>query len=132
MTSIYSFGEDSPLKFEISDKLAERYNQAAKAWFKAQQKFNQKHNRPWDPKTEPIEIDWTGKQQKAWIAFSKIFNETVKRDGPFHENDIMDDFLVKNVGAATASGVGGFDQAIGIAVTLGVLYGLLNGRKRHV
>lgn len=128
MFSTYSFGEDSPIKFQISDKLATYYNQAVEQFFKAQTRFNQKFGRKWDPHTDPIEIRWNKKQKKAWNEFAKVFDQTLRDKGPFHENDIMDDFLVKNiVGAAAASG-GQWDRAIGIAVMGGALHGFFSKR----
>lgn len=128
-TSTYSFGEDSPIKFEISDKLAKYYNEAVTEWFKAQQRFNQKFGRKWNPKNDTIEIKWSAKQRQAWNDFAKIFDKTIKlhdqEQGFFHENDIMDDFLVKNVVSAVAAAPKSWGVGLPLAVAGGVLYGLL-------
>lgn len=129
-TSTYSFGEESPLKFKIPDKLARRYNEAAGEWFKAQVRFNQKFGRKWNPVTEPIQPTWSKKQRKAWDEFAKVFKRTIEKQGPFHENDIMDDFLVKNVGSAASMALSGsrnWGRIISMAATGGALYVLLNG-----
>lgn len=131
MSSVYSFGEDSPMKFELPDKKAELYNQAAQAWFDAQRKFNKTFGRPWNPEMDHITVSWSRRQRKAWNEVSKAITKVMKEQGPFHENDFMDDFLVKNAGAAVASGVGNFAAAISVAVTFGVAYGLLRGRKLY-
>lgn len=124
-TSIYSYGEDSPLKFEIPDKLAERYNEAVEEFLKAQRRFTQKFGRAWDPATEPIKIKWSKKHRKAWGEFSKVFNEAVERSGPYHANDIMDDFLVKNIGSAAAVGSENWGRLVAMSVGTGALYGFL-------
>lgn len=128
--STYSFGEESPLKFEISDKLAKFYNEAAAEWFKAQVRFNQKFGRKWDPVREPIELRWSRKQSKAWNDFAKIFKKVLEEQGPFHENDIMDDFLVRNVttvASVVLTSTSKGERLITIAVTTGALYGFLKG-----
>jgi N-acetylglucosamine kinase-like BadF-type ATPase len=127
MTSVYSFGEDSPLKFEISDKLAKYYNEAVEQFFNAQRRFNQKFGRQWDPLTDPIQIRWTRKQRKAWNDFAKVFKKTADQ-GDYHANDIMDDFLIKNIVTAAAAAGGQWDRAIGIAVLGGALHGFFNKR----
>lgn len=95
-TSVYSFGEDSPIKVRISDKMATLYNEAVREFFAAQQRFNQKFGRPWNPETDPIKIKWSSKQRRAWDNFGKIFTKVIEKEGPFYDNDILDDFLVKN------------------------------------
>lgn len=124
----YSFGLESPLKFNIPDKMAEDYNAAVAEFFKAQQRFNQKFGRRWDPVSEPIKIKWSKSQRKAWNDFSKIFNKVNEEQGPFHINDIMDDFLVKNVVPEVVGALGKFGQVIRFAAGSGALYGLLRGR----
>lgn len=124
----YSFGEDSPLKFEIPDKLARYYNEAVEEFFKAQTRFNQKFGRKWDPKNDAIALAWTKRQRKAWNEFAGVFKSVLEKDGPFHANDIMDDFLVKNVVSAAFSMSPRLTRAVGIAAVGGALYGLLRGR----
>jgi hypothetical protein len=126
--SLYSFGEESPLKFELSDKLAKYYNEATAEFFKAQQRFNQKFGRPWDPAADPIQLNWTRAQRKAWDQFGRIFNKVVEEKGPFHVNDIMEDFLVKNAAESVSKTSRGWGHALTLAVGAGALYGLLRGR----
>jgi hypothetical protein len=141
--STYSFGVESPVKFTISDRMARYYNEAAEEWFRAQTRFNQKFGRKWDPRTEPILINWTKKQKKAWNQFAKVYKDTLTREGPFHVNDIMDDYLVKNSRTQAlnraSSGTGPIlagivsvsltmsARYISTAVTLAVLRELLRG-----
>jgi hypothetical protein len=127
--STYSFGEESPIKFQLSDKMAQLYNEAAAEFFKAQQRFNQKVGRRWDPAKDPIKIRWNRKQRQAWNDFTKVFNEVVTREGPFHPNDIMDDFLVKNTSVAVSTASNVHAWGIPMLAAAGVLYGLLNRRQ---
>lgn len=127
-TATYSFGEDSPIKFQISDKLAENYNAATEKFFKAQQRFNQKFGRRWDPATEPIQIKWTRKEKKAWDEFAGIFNHQLTANGPWHVNDIMDDYLVKNGAEAAVKVALSIGTFIGAATMAGALYELLRAR----
>jgi len=123
----YSFGKDSPIKFEISDAFADLYNQASEEFFKAHRRFTQKFGRPWDPADDPIQIKWTNKQRKAWNTLATMIADAYVKDGPFHENDFMDDFLVKNVGEALMRKKK-FGWGLSLAVTTGMLYELLRRR----
>lgn len=125
---VYSFGQDSPLKFDIPDKLAKTYNDATLEFFKAQQRFNQKFGRDWDPVKEPIKIKWSKAHRKAWRDFGRIFDEANAAGGPYHVNDLMEDYLVKNVVSAVAGMSRNLTRAVGAAAFCGALYGLLRGR----
>lgn len=127
-TTTYSFGADSPMKFQISDKLAENYNAAAEEFFKAQRRFLQKFGREWDPVSEPIAIKWSKDQKLAWSEFAKIFDKVNAEQGPFHINDIMDDFLVKNGVQIAAAVSDRWTRIIGAAAVGGALYALLKRR----
>lgn len=126
--AIYSFGEESPLKFEISDKLAERYNQAADQMFKAQRRFNQKFGRNWNPSEKPIRVQWSSKQRWAWNEMADLLAKMVEEQGPFHPNDFMDDFLVKNAGSASIVANKKWGRILSVGIAVGVLYGLLGRR----
>lgn len=130
-THIWSFGADSPMKFEIPDKTAQYYNQALQAFFKAQDQFKRKHNRAWDPAKEPIKIGWSKNQRKAWNTFARIFNEVNAAQGPFHENDLMDDYLVKNAVEKATAALASPSRWISLAAGAGVLYVLLRGLKDY-
>lgn len=123
--STYSFGEASPIKFEISDKMAKYYNEAVEQFFKAQVRFNQKFGRQWDPVADPIELRWTKKQRAAWNGFAKVFDRVVKETGPFHVNDISDDFLVKNSPHVASVALSRWGSVVATAAAGGVLYGFL-------
>lgn len=128
--SVYSFGEDSPLKFYIADSLARNYNSAVAEWFKAQVRFNQRFGRKWDPIRQPIHIRWSHKQRRAWNTFAEIFNKTIEKNGPFHENDIMEDFLVQNINLAVSAApraTGKWQRVLVWAAVGGSLYSLLKG-----
>lgn len=124
----YSFGEDSPLKFEISDKLALYYNQAVAEFFKAQTRFNQKFGRRWDPVNDVISIKWSKKQRRAWNDFADVMNAALAKGDPYHVSDIMDDFLVKNNASNASSSRSKLVRAVGVAAMAGALYGLLRRR----
>lgn len=126
---VYSFGEDSPLKFNIPDKTAKHYNEAAKEFFQAQRRFMQKFGREWDPINEPIHIGWTRAQRKAWNDFGKIFNKVNTEQGPFHVNEILDDYLVRNSSQTLANASRRLGTIITTAALLGAVYGLLRRRK---
>jgi hypothetical protein len=131
--SVYSFGEESPLKFQISDKLAKNYNEAIEHFFKAQQRFNQKFGRRWNPKTDPIEMRWARKHRQAWDEFAKVMKKALdEHGGPVHENDIMDDFLIKNTSVVVSKTSNIWGQALPLAVYGGVLYVLLRGLNRQL
>lgn len=127
MTSVWSFGEDSPIKFEIPDKMATSYNEALQEFMNAQRRFTQKWGKAWNG--EPIDMNWTRRQRKAWNQFADLFNAKIKAEGPFHQNDIVEDFLVKNTAGAVASGAGGFGRALVPIAVAGALYGVLRGLK---
>jgi hypothetical protein len=127
MTSVYSFGADSPLKFRISDKMASHYNEAVDQFLKAQRRFTQKFGRQWDPAKEPIKIKWSKNQRKAWNDFNKIFSDAVNTVGQYVPNDLMDDYLVKNAGSAIAVGADRWGRIIYTAAVLGAVYGYLRG-----
>ena len=124
----YSFGADSPVKFQIPDDLAEKYNEATEEFFKAQRRFTQKFGRKWDPVTDPIEIKWSKAHKKAWADFAKVFDKVLAEQGPIHENDIMDDFLVKNVTQIVAAVANRWANIAGAAAVGGALYVLLRRR----
>lgn len=124
---VYSFGEDSPLKFEISDNLAENYNAAVEAFFKAQRRFAQRFGRKWDPEVDPIALRWTRRQKRAWNEFAKVLAAHVENDGRYFPNDIMDDFLVRNTADIVSAVSQRYDRALTLAVGVSVAHVLLRG-----
>lgn len=124
----YSFGEDSPLKFDISDKLAENYNEALREFFAAQRRFLQKHGRRWNPDKDPIALRWTKKQKWAWNEFADVLAKSTENGGRYFPTDLMDDFLVKNASQA-ASAVSTRWKRVVVAMALsGAIYELLRRR----
>lgn len=128
----YSFGEDSPLKFEISDKLAQRYNEAVALYLKTHRRFTQKYGRKWDPNSDPISVSWNRKQRNAWNEIAELFNELTGGNnheaGPFLPIEFHDDFLVRNAVSAVSCVPERWLRVLGAATMAGALYGLLRGR----
>lgn len=125
----YSYGEQSPLKFEISDKLADQYNAAVERYLKAHRRFTQKFGRPWEPHIDPISIDWTRKQERAWNKMVDVVDKALEEYGsPVHANDLMEDYLVRNVYQAVVDTAGPWGRVITWAVGAGALYALLRRR----
>lgn len=131
--SVYSFGLESPITFEISDKLAQNYNDAVSEFFKTQRRLTQKLGRPWNPARDPVKVKWSNKQVKAWNEFAKVFKKAVEEQGPIHVNDLMDDYLVKHTAHEHAVALmGNKSRLITLAVAIGALYGYLRGLQSHV
>lgn len=94
---VYSFGTDSPLKFELTDEFAEAYNRAIKAFFEAQIKFKEDYGFPWKPEL-PIHIKCSEDDMATFNSFAHILKEALSRYGkPVHEDELTDDYLIKNV-----------------------------------
>lgn len=128
MMPTYSFGEESPLKFTISDKLAINYNEAVAEYLAAQRRFLQKYGRQWNPDKDPIALRWSKKNKWAWNEFARVLANSVENDGRYSPNEILDDFLVRNGGSALAVVNEKWLRAVGAAALVGALYGLLRGR----
>lgn len=120
----YSFGTNSPLKFEIPDSLATDYNEYVAEFLAAQRRFLQKFGRRWDPEKEPIMMRLSKRHHDAIEQFGKVLASHVENDGRYAPNDIMDDFLVLNVVQTVAKK----NRLIAWAVGLGALYGYLKAR----
>jgi hypothetical protein len=125
-TETYSYGTDSPMKLELSPKTAEAYNEAVKKYLNAQRRFLQKVGRTWNPETDPIKLNWTRKQAKAWNEVARVVKVVAEKDGPFHANEIKNDFLVKNVTQSVIAAVVG-SPWIYKAVMGGGIHGILRG-----
>ena len=93
---VYSFGVDSPLKFELTEDYAKAYNGALKAFFLAQEIYELANGTRWEPK-QTLWITWTEEQREAFNGFAKILSEALKLYGkPVHESELTDDYLIKN------------------------------------
>jgi hypothetical protein len=125
---VYSFGQESPVKFRISHALADNYNAATEKFYKAQQRFNQKFGRRWDPLKDPVDLRWNRREKKAWNEFAGVLHQHTAAWGPMHYNDITDDFLVLNGVSVAVSQFRYTGRGLGIAVAIGVVYGLLRRR----
>lgn len=123
MKSVYSFGEDSPVKFEISSKTANLYNQAVKEFIRAHTRFSNKYGRHWDPTKEPIKIKWSRAQQKAWNAVADMVNQRIAETGPIPVGDFADDFLVRN--AAIVALARTFGKGLDMVVAAVVIHVLI-------
>lgn len=92
---VYSFGIDSPLKFEMSDELAEAYNAALRNFMDAQRKFKEETGRTWNPMEDALMLQHS--TPAAFNAFAEIFNKAIENHGTtVHEDELTDDFLVRN------------------------------------
>lgn len=92
---VYSFGIDSPLKFEIADELAAAYNAALRNFMDAQRKFKEENGRSWNPQEDALMLHHS--TPAAFNAFGEIFNKAVEDHGTLvHEDELTDDFLVRN------------------------------------
>lgn len=95
--SIYSF-YGSRLHLILEDTLAEAYNRFLKCWYEAQQFHHQLHEKPWDPKTEPIEIRCDEEDKKAYDQVGRVINLLVEINGSgldLPEEECTADYLVK-------------------------------------
>lgn len=94
--SIYSFGVDSPLKFELSEEYVALYNRAIQAFFDAQAAHKETYGTPWSPVIY-LMIELTDEELAAFNAFNGILKEALAKHGrPVHKEDMHEDFLVKN------------------------------------
>lgn len=133
----YAFGLESPVRFEISDRLAKDFNEAAKRFYKAQQKLNQKWGKKWNPTSKPVSVEWSRGQNRAWNVmadlFVKVYREAEKQGTIIHPNDFMDDYLVKDVALQSAQMLmRNGSRMITLAAGCSTLYVLMRGLKRHV
>ena len=93
---IYSFGADSPLKFELSEEYVTLYNRATQAFFDAQKAHLETYGTPWSPAAY-LMLEMSDEELAAFNAFNGILKEALAKHGrPVHENDLHEDFLVKN------------------------------------
>lgn len=93
---IYSFGVDSPLKFELSEEYVALYNRATQAFFDAQNAHLKTYGTPWSP-AGYLMLEMTAEELAAFNAFNGILQEALAKHGrPVHESDLHEDFLVKN------------------------------------
>lgn len=121
--SVYSFGQESPIKFHLNDEFADTVNEAIDKYLKAQISFNQRFGRPWSDRALQLAPKWTPEQREAWDVFWKFFDKSIQAFD-YHPNDIMEDFLVKNV-QTVAKRPSTWGQVLGGAVMVGTFLELL-------
>lgn len=91
---VYSFGTDSPLKFEISDELAAAYKEGVSNYFAAQRAYKASTGRQWEP-DQPLVLNHA--TAIAFNVFAEFMRIALERYGkPVSMEDIFDDYLVKN------------------------------------
>ena len=94
--SIYSFGADSPLKFELTEEYAEAFNRGTKAFLDAQIAHKERTGSNWTP-DQALLFDCNEEAIDAFNAMSHHMKEALERHGrPVMEEDILSDYLVKN------------------------------------
>jgi hypothetical protein len=97
MQSAYSW-MGSRLHLVLEDEVANAYNRAQEAWYAAQTNHKKLHGREWNPVSEPLLIDWTDEQRKAWDDIGSIINLLIEVNGgglAITEEEITSDFLEK-------------------------------------
>ena len=93
---IYSFGVDSPLKFELSEEYVALFNRATQKFFDAQVAHKDIYGTLWSPAVH-LMIDIEEEELVAFNAFNGILQEALAKHGrPVPESDLHEDFLVKN------------------------------------
>lgn len=95
MQSTYSW-MGSRIHLVIEDEVAEAYNRAQDAFFQAQKNHKETHGTDWNP-TEPLLIDWTEEETKAWNGVADVINALCDLSGSLDipEEEMTSDYLVK-------------------------------------
>lgn len=80
----------------LEDEFAEAYNRAQDAFQNAQLDHKERTGQQWTGH-EPIRIDWTDEESKAWDGFARIINLIIEVNGPLDipESEVTSDYLVK-------------------------------------
>jgi hypothetical protein len=92
----YSFGKESPLKFELEPEYADAYNRGTAAFFEAQEFFKKTHGFEWTPEHRlAIRIDQEA--MEAFNSFNAHIKKALEKHGrPHNPDDDTDDYLVLN------------------------------------
>lgn len=95
---IYSFGKDSPLKFELSDEFVKDYNGGVRAFLEGQFKYRELHGEDWGGQRDvPVPMRIKKSQVAAFNAFGDILDAAIKAYGKdVTPEELPDDFLVRN------------------------------------
>lgn len=97
MQSVYSW-MGTPLHLVLEDDVATDYNRAQDAFIAAQERHLAIHGKRWDPITEPLQIDWTPQEAKAWDDIARVVNLLVEINGgglDIPDEQITSDKMVK-------------------------------------
>ena len=96
MQSAYSW-MGTRIHLVLEEEIADAYNRAQDAWYKAQDDHKIRTGARWDPHTEPLLINWTDAEKKAYDDIGRIINLLAKVNGGLDipEEEITDDYLVK-------------------------------------
>lgn len=102
MFHIYSYGRTSPMKLILTDRQANLVNRFTRAFFEAQNHFLEKTGKRWTP-DEPISFNgnsWSKKDNASYNRIAKFLTFQYKIHNklgtPMQEEDLHDDFLVRN------------------------------------
>lgn len=91
---VYSFGADSPLKFEITDEFAATYNAATDDFMQAQIAHKERTGKDWSPEQALFLQHSTA---AAFDTFAEILAAAISAYGkPIYENELTDIHLIKN------------------------------------
>jgi hypothetical protein len=96
MQSAYSW-MGSRLHLILEDDIARAYNRAQEAWYGAQENHKKVHGKEWEPENEPLLIDMTDEERKAWNDIAKIINLLGEINGGLDipEEELTSDHLEK-------------------------------------
>lgn len=95
--SIYSFGEDSPLKIELNDEDAESYNKVRKAINDRRAKNIETFGTMWRTGIQEKFENLDQKDIEVFLGFLIIYDRAVMLHGsPIYQKDLKSDYLVKN------------------------------------
>ncbi len=97
MQSAYSM-YGSRLHLVLEDEVADAYNRCVDAFLEAQEVHKERTGIRWNPKTEPIWINWNEEDQQIYEKIGNIINLLAEVNGgglDIPEEEITSDYLVK-------------------------------------
>lgn len=95
MLSAYSW-HGTRIHLVLKDDVADAYNKAQDAWYKAQTDHKDRTGTQWDPK-DPLWIELSDAEKDAWNCIAHIINilAEVNSGLDIPEEEITSDYLVK-------------------------------------
>jgi hypothetical protein len=80
----------------LEDEIAEAYNRATDAFFKAQEDYNETHDQKWGGGQIVIGFEREG-DMEVWNGIAKVINTIIEVNGPLDipESEVTSDYLVK-------------------------------------